>query len=279
MGSMKTDGKEWLAMKPATRNHTDKTAPWTVTVISAITSMDPALCLFNAMMGLGWITVSVNRLPGVGNSTDAQFDDPNYYSFKTVVPGIKIHDLWDNIHEKRDSIFFDDEFKYVYLHEALAEGLLIGTHHVTTGEFERVHNYMMGRNNDATATRLEHQFELLRRSVQHHPVEIQKVSSQEAEYGNIETVGTEQNGTVSVIKKSLHNGFVEVTYSMKKNAHESGFDKTIRHFVLTSWKGDDTQTERTSLLKKIEAVHTLQPEMKDDTPIVILDKNAVSWLF
>ncbi|KAH3692010.1 hypothetical protein DPMN_194885 [Dreissena polymorpha] len=51
------------------------------------------------------------RLPGIGNSTDAQFDDPNYYSFKTVAPGIKTHDLWDYIHEKRDSIFFDTEFK------------------------------------------------------------------------------------------------------------------------------------------------------------------------
>ncbi|KAH3785442.1 hypothetical protein DPMN_163532 [Dreissena polymorpha] len=513
------------------------------------------------------------RLPGVGNSTDAQFDDPNYYSFKTVTPGIKIHDLWDYIHEKRDSIFFDAEFKklrsglihkheiasseenkgknrykklyaydhnrvsltkelegeseyinasfihgfqkikkfiasqgatektledlwrmiwqqkvdkivmltnlvemgtlkclqywpeelngvckygrvdvkyvdvvemgdynirtfqitkawpdkdvpdtawclvdfwravdtrdeqqspilvhcsagvgrtgtfialdnlisqakmekcvrpfqmvealreqrvsmvqtkeqYVYLHEALAEAFLIGTQHVTTGQFERVYNYMMGRNDDSTATRLEHQFELVRQSVEHHPVEIQEVSSQEAEYGNIETVGTEihayrhpqnrkreqpielniptfsakngicvvsrptepqlsmfwyhlqqrgivtlidiasngsetkyvlkdgtdgehiENGALSVIKESLHNGFVEITYSVKKNANESGFDKTIKHFVLTSWKGDDTHTERTSLLKMIEAVHTWQPEMKEDKPILILD--------
>ncbi|XP_052259000.1 receptor-type tyrosine-protein phosphatase kappa-like [Dreissena polymorpha] len=394
---------------------------------------------------------------------DAQFDDPNYYSFKTVAPGIKIHDLWDYIHEKRDSIFFDAEFKklrsglihkheiasseenkgknryrkmyacatektledlwrmiwqqkvdkivmltnlvemgtgrdtrvvkqfhfkawpdkdvpdtawclvdfwravgtrdeqqspilvhcsagvgrtgtfialdnlisqakmekcvrpfqmvealreqrvsmvqtkeqYVYLHEALAEALLIGTHHVTTGQFERVYNYMMGRNDDSTDTRLEHQFELVRQSVEHDPVEIQEVSSQEAEYGNIETVGTElhpyrhppnrkrdqpielnipkyvlkdgtdgehiENGALSVIKESLHNGFVEITYSVKKNANESGFDKTIKHFVLTSWKGDDTHTERTSLLKMIEAVHTWQLEMKEDKPILILD--------
>ncbi|XP_052228526.1 receptor-type tyrosine-protein phosphatase epsilon-like [Dreissena polymorpha] len=257
----------------------------------------------------------------------------------------------ENLREQRVSMVQTKE-QYVYLHEALAEALLIGTHHVTTGQFERVYNYMMGRNDDSTVTRLEHQFELVRQSVEHLPVQLKEVSSQEAEYGNIETVGTElhayraqqnrmseqpfelniptfsskngicvvsrptvpqlsmfwsrleqrgsvtlidissngsdtkyvlidgqdgehlENGTASVMKETLHNGFVEVIYSVKKNAHESGCDKTIRHFVLTSWKGDDTHTERASLLKMIEAVQTWQPEMKDDEPIFILDNTC-----
>ncbi|KAH3785490.1 hypothetical protein DPMN_163581 [Dreissena polymorpha] len=45
---------------PANRDHTDKTATWTVTVTSVITSMDPAQCLLNVTMGTEWITVSAN---------------------------------------------------------------------------------------------------------------------------------------------------------------------------------------------------------------------------
>ena len=32
-----------------------------------------------------------------------------------------------------------------------------------------------------------------------------------------------ENGALSVIKESLHNGFVEITYSVKKNANEVCF--------------------------------------------------------
>ena len=50
---------------------------------------------------------------GSSKTPDGQCDDLNYYSFKTVATGIKIHDLWDYIHEKcqSGSTFFEEEFK------------------------------------------------------------------------------------------------------------------------------------------------------------------------
>ncbi|KAH3801925.1 hypothetical protein DPMN_155587 [Dreissena polymorpha] len=71
-----------------------------------------------------------------------------------------------------------------------------------------------------------------------------------------------------VIKEEQQNGFVEITYFMTQ---ETCSGKTIKHFVLSSWKGVDIPTDRKTLLEMIEAVHTWQPEMTDDTPILILD--------
>ncbi|KAH3802120.1 uncharacterized protein LOC127837968 [Dreissena polymorpha] len=74
-----------------------------------------------------------------------------------------------------------------------------------------------------------------------------------------------------VLKEANNNGFVDKTYSMTQ---ETCRNKTITHFVLSSWKGVDIPTDRKSLLEMIEAVHTWQPEMTDDTPIVILDNGG-----
>ncbi|KAH3802110.1 uncharacterized protein LOC127839954 [Dreissena polymorpha] len=75
--------------------------------------------------------------------------------------------------------------QYTYLHEALAEALLVGTHHVVTRQFESVHQFMIGKDRNLTTTRLEKQFELCMRSVESREGHLLPVASQEAEYGNI----------------------------------------------------------------------------------------------
>ena len=48
-----------------------------------------------------------------GKENPVPSDDHDYYSFKTFSRGIKIHELWDYIHEKfrSGSTFFEEEFK------------------------------------------------------------------------------------------------------------------------------------------------------------------------
>ncbi|KAH3802037.1 hypothetical protein DPMN_155704 [Dreissena polymorpha] len=67
----------------------------------------------------------------------------------------------------------------------LAEALLVGTHHVVTRQFESVHQFMIGKYNNLTTTRVEQQFELCMLSVESREGHLQPVASQEAEYGNI----------------------------------------------------------------------------------------------
>ncbi|KAH3802112.1 hypothetical protein DPMN_155781 [Dreissena polymorpha] len=251
------------------------------------------------------------------------------------------------LREQRVSMVQTKE-QYTYLHEALAEALLIGTHHVMTRQFESVHQFMIVEDSILTTTRLEKQFELCMRSVESNEGHLQLVASQETEYGNIgahvaeidayrrqhyrrseppaeiylptfnEKTGMivlpkptekqlamfwsrlEQLGSITVIdlssddielkhilidrkdrehatkgtyvmKEEKQNGFVEMTYSMTQ---ETCRDKIIKHFVLSSWKGVDIPTDRTKVLEMIEAVQTWQPEMSDDTPIVILDNGG-----
>ncbi|KAH3832450.1 hypothetical protein DPMN_105738 [Dreissena polymorpha] len=76
--------------------------------------------------------------------------------------------------------------QYEYLHEALAETLLMGTHHVLTRQFRSVYNYLIDKDSNLTTTRLEHQFELVKQSVENHHGKLQPVASQEAEYGKFE---------------------------------------------------------------------------------------------
>ncbi|XP_052278518.1 receptor-type tyrosine-protein phosphatase epsilon-like isoform X4 [Dreissena polymorpha] len=54
--------------------------------------------------------------------------------------------------------------QYKYLHEALAEALLIGTHHWVTRQFESVYNFMIGKDIETSKTRIEQQFELITKS-------------------------------------------------------------------------------------------------------------------
>ncbi|XP_052224296.1 receptor-type tyrosine-protein phosphatase alpha-like [Dreissena polymorpha] len=64
------------------------------------------------------------------------------------------------LREQRVSMVQTKE-QYTYLHEALAEALLVGTHHVMTRQFESVHQFMIGKASNLTTTRLEKQLELM----------------------------------------------------------------------------------------------------------------------
>ncbi|XP_052243791.1 uncharacterized protein LOC127853363 isoform X3 [Dreissena polymorpha] len=88
------------------------------------------------------------------------------------------------LREQRVSMVQTKE-QYAYLHEALAEALLVGTHHVLTRQFESVHLFMIGKDSISTANRLEQQLELLKRSVESDEGHLHLVTRPEAEYGNI----------------------------------------------------------------------------------------------
>ncbi|XP_052270463.1 uncharacterized protein LOC127871510 isoform X2 [Dreissena polymorpha] len=80
--------------------------------------------------------------------------------------------------------------QYKYLHEAVAEALLIGTHPVLTRQFASVVDYMMGKEKESRTTRLEEQFNLIVKSVQEVPESVEEQSSGPT-YGNMETVMSE----------------------------------------------------------------------------------------
>lgn len=50
--------------------------------------------------------------------------------------------------------------QYVYLHEALSDALLFGTHSVKTGQFEQVYSYLLQTEEGTSKTNLEMQFEV-----------------------------------------------------------------------------------------------------------------------
>ncbi|XP_052259438.1 uncharacterized protein LOC127863823 [Dreissena polymorpha] len=54
--------------------------------------------------------------------------------------------------------------QYKYLHEALAEVLLIGTNYWVTRQFESIYNLMIGKDIESSKTRIEQQFELITKS-------------------------------------------------------------------------------------------------------------------
>ncbi|XP_052270483.1 uncharacterized protein LOC127871517 isoform X7 [Dreissena polymorpha] len=80
--------------------------------------------------------------------------------------------------------------QYKYLHEAVAEALLIGTHPVLTRQFASVVDYIMGKERKSRTTRLEEQFNLIVKSVQEVPESAEEQSSGPT-YGNMETVMSE----------------------------------------------------------------------------------------
>ena len=50
--------------------------------------------------------------------------------------------------------------QYVYLHEALAEALLMGSHHVLTRQFENIYQYIIGKEKGSNSSRLDEQFDV-----------------------------------------------------------------------------------------------------------------------
>ncbi|XP_052791699.1 receptor-type tyrosine-protein phosphatase epsilon-like [Mya arenaria] len=76
--------------------------------------------------------------------------------------------------------------QYVYLHEVVAEALLIGTHHVYSKQFDSFYKHMVNKELRSPRTRIEEQFDLIEKGVTEE-------SSQEVgpEYGNIESMRSE----------------------------------------------------------------------------------------
>ncbi|KAH3713604.1 hypothetical protein DPMN_073397 [Dreissena polymorpha] len=77
--------------------------------------------------------------------------------------------------------------QYVYLHEALAEALLIGTHHTLTRQFEDIYQYIIGTEKGSNSSRMDEQFDLIMRSVEDSAIEVYPTASSEPMYGNVET--------------------------------------------------------------------------------------------
>ncbi|XP_052281313.1 receptor-type tyrosine-protein phosphatase epsilon-like [Dreissena polymorpha] len=268
----------------------------------------------------------------------------NLISQAQIESCVRPFQIVEALREQRVSMVQTKE-QYAYLHEALAEALLVGTHHVMKRQFESVHRFMNAKDSISTLTRLEKQLELLKQSVESRGRHLQLGARPEAEYGNsgphvteidvyrpqqqrkseppdeinihtfngltgtivlrkpneqqlpmfwsrLKKLGSKtlidlasgdielkhllinrKDGThalkgLSAIKEEHKNGFVEITYSM---TNETFRDKTIKHFVLTSWKEVDIPTDKKPLLEMIGAVYTWQSELTEDTPILILD--------
>ncbi|KAH3694928.1 hypothetical protein DPMN_082373, partial [Dreissena polymorpha] len=81
--------------------------------------------------------------------------------------------------------------QYQFLHEAVADAVLMGTHHVLTREFSIIFEYMMGIEEGSNTTRLEEQFNLIVQSVQEAAVLVDGQASSSQTYGNMETVMSE----------------------------------------------------------------------------------------
>ncbi|WAQ98702.1 PTPRE-like protein [Mya arenaria] len=87
--------------------------------------------------------------------------------------------------------------QYIYLHEALAEALLMGTDHIWYRQFESVHSSMMTREPDQKQTRLVQQFLLIEKSLTNESQLVQNGP----EYGNMETILSEIDAYRPKLKK------------------------------------------------------------------------------
>ncbi|WAQ98745.1 PTPRT-like protein, partial [Mya arenaria] len=87
--------------------------------------------------------------------------------------------------------------QYVYLHEALAEALLMGTDHVWYRQFESVHSFMMTRKPGQKQTRLVQQFLLIEKSLTNESQQVQNGP----EYGNMESILSEIDAYRPKLKK------------------------------------------------------------------------------
>lgn len=50
--------------------------------------------------------------------------------------------------------------QYIYLHEVVAEALLVGTQHVWAQQFQNVYNYMISKEKGSVHTRIEEQYKV-----------------------------------------------------------------------------------------------------------------------
>ncbi|WAQ98731.1 PTPRT-like protein [Mya arenaria] len=77
--------------------------------------------------------------------------------------------------------------QYIYLHEALAEALLMGTDHIWHRQFENVHPFMIARETGEEQSRLVKQFQLIETSLTNEAEQVQN----EPVYGNMEIITSE----------------------------------------------------------------------------------------
>ncbi|WAQ98947.1 PTPRT-like protein [Mya arenaria] len=91
--------------------------------------------------------------------------------------------------------------QYVYLHEALAEALLMGTDHVWNRQFEEVHPFMMATEPGEKQTRMVKQFQLIEQSLTNEAQQMQDGP----EYGNMETIISEIDAYRPKLKKRGSN--------------------------------------------------------------------------
>ncbi|WAR08652.1 PTPRA-like protein, partial [Mya arenaria] len=87
--------------------------------------------------------------------------------------------------------------QYIYLHDALAEALMIGTDHVWYRQFENVHQFMIAREPGDKQTRLVKQFQLIEESLTNEAEQVQDGP----EYGNMETIISEIDAYRPKLKK------------------------------------------------------------------------------
>ncbi|WAQ98719.1 PTPRE-like protein [Mya arenaria] len=109
--------------------------------------------------------------------------------------------------------------QYIYLHEALAEALLMGTDNIWHRQFENVHPFMIARETGEEQSRLVKQFQLIEKSLTNEAEQVQN----EPVYGNMETITSEIDA-----------------YSPKLKNLGSNFTKEFGAIFLPSFSGNDT---------------------------------------
>ncbi|XP_052793846.1 receptor-type tyrosine-protein phosphatase alpha-like [Mya arenaria] len=90
--------------------------------------------------------------------------------------------------------------QYVYLHEVVAEALLIGTHHVFSKQFNSFYKHMVNKELGSPWTRVEEQFELIK-----HGITEELVQEDGHRYGNMESLRLEMDAYRPKLKKRGSN--------------------------------------------------------------------------
>ncbi|XP_060555541.1 receptor-type tyrosine-protein phosphatase eta-like, partial [Ruditapes philippinarum] len=109
--------------------------------------------------------------------------------------------------------------QYVYLHEAVADAMLFGTHIVWTKQFGDVLSFMTQNEENNTRTRLQIQFQLIEESVVNSSSEV----SESPEYSNVETLLSESDA-----------------YRPKLKNRGSKFVQQLRAMYIPNYKGKST---------------------------------------
>ncbi|XP_052809451.1 receptor-type tyrosine-protein phosphatase alpha-like [Mya arenaria] len=198
--------------------------------------------------------------------------------------------------------------QYIYLHEALAEALLIGTDHVWYWQFENVHSFMIAREPGDKQTRLVKQFQLIEQSLTNEAEQVQEGP----EYGNMETIISELDAYRPKLKKrglsftqqldaillpsfSGKNTFilckspceeqleefwslveeqhvitVIMLTSTSSRAHQDEEDvTTIKQFQFTGWTKNATIPPLKNMLECLDDVRMWQPHLDENRPVLI----------